>query len=130
MAKILEGAGLAFSLLALAGCTTASGTARQAPAVLKTEIGDATFYSKHFQGDKTASGILLDNRKAVAAHRTYPFCTVVRVTNLENARSVNVVIVDRGPYGKNRREGAVIDLSRSAAKDLGMIEDGQVRVKL
>ena len=51
-------------------------------------------------------------------------------SGLENGRSVNVVIVDRGPYGKNRREGAIIDLSRDAARALDMIEDGQVRVKL
>src|SRR6185295_10995730 len=91
---------------------------------------DATFYSKSSQGDKTASGSKFDNNKAVAAHRRLPFGTVVRVTNLDNGKSVNVTIVDRGPYGKNRREGAIIDLSRAAARQLDMIEDGQVRVRL
>jgi rare lipoprotein A len=66
----------------------------------------------------------------MAAHRTYPFGTVVRVTNLGNRRSLNVVIVDRGPYGKNRREGAIIDLSRAAAEKLGIIKRGRARVKL
>jgi len=66
----------------------------------------------------------------MAAHRTYPFGTVVRVTNLRNKRSVNVVIVDRGPYGKNRREGAIIDVSPAVAARLGMLRTGQTRVKL
>jgi rare lipoprotein A len=52
------------------------------------------------------------------------------VTNLQNKRSVNVVIVDRGPYGKNQHEGAIIDLSPAAAKKIGIIERGQARVKI
>jgi len=107
--------------------------AEKAPAnlrVLKTQIGDATFYASRFQGRKTASGRVFDKNKAMAAHRTFPFGTVVRVTNLRNKRSVNVVIVDRGPYGKNRREGAIIDVSPSAAERLGILKTGQARVKL
>jgi rare lipoprotein A len=99
-------------------------------AVLETQTGEATYYARSFQGDKTASGLKLDNRTAVAAHRKYPFGTVVRVTNLENGRSANAVIVDRGPFGKNRREGAIIDLSRALAEDLGLLKEGQVKVKL
>src|SRR5262245_28045740 len=108
----------------------AAASKTQHSAKAATQTGYATFYAASFQGDKTASGTKFDNRKALAAHRTYPFGTVVRVTNLENGRVVNVVIVDRGPFGKNRREGAIIDLSREAARLLDMIEDGQVRVKL
>lgn len=96
--------------------------------VLHEQAGDATYYAHSFQGDLTASGRKLDNKRAVAAHRSYPFGTVARVTNLRNGKLVNVVIVDRGPYGKNRREGAIIDLSRSAAQNLGMMRDGQVEV--
>jgi len=55
---------------------------------------------------------------------------VVRVTSLENGRRVTVRIVDRGPYGRNRRERAIIDLSRAAARRLGMIKDGQVRARV
>jgi rare lipoprotein A len=99
-------------------------------AVLKTQVGDATFYSSRFQDHKTASGQIFDNNKAMAAHRTYPFGTVVRVINLRNGRSVNVVIVDRGPFGKNRREGAIIDLSPAAAERLGILKSGKTRVKL
>ena len=98
--------------------------------VLDTQIGDATFYGSVFEGRKTASGRIFDGSQAIAAHRTYRFGTLVRVTNLQNRRSVNVVIVDRGPYGKNRREGAIIDLSPAAAKKIGIIKRGQARVKI
>jgi len=98
--------------------------------VLDTEIGDATHYAARFEGRKTASGVIFEGDKAMAAHPTYPFGTVVRVTYLHNGRSVTVVIVDRGPYGKNRQEGAIIDLSPVAAKILGMLRVGQARVKL
>ena len=98
--------------------------------VLATQVGDATFYGPSFEGRKTASGQIFDGSHAIAAHRTYRFGTLVRVTNLQNKRSVNVVIVDRGPYGKNQREGAIIDLSPAAAKKIGIIERGQARVKV
>src|SRR5215467_4001490 len=118
-----------FLVLTHASATSAEKTPSNRP-VLKTQIGDATFYASHFQGRKTASGRIFDKNKAMAAHRTYPFGTVVRVTNLRNMRSVNVVIVDRGPYGKNRREGAIIDVSPAVAARLGMLRTGQTRVKL
>jgi rare lipoprotein A len=98
--------------------------------VLDEQFGDATYYASYFDGRVTASGRIFDEDKAMAAHRSYPFGTVVRVTCLRNRRSVNVVIVDRGPFGKNQRKGAIIDLSRSAAQKLGIISRGQVRVKV
>jgi rare lipoprotein A len=70
------------------------------------------------------------NKKLLAAHLMYPFGTVARVTNLENGKSVTVVIVDRGPYGRNRRKGAIIDLSRVAAEKLGMIQEGKIHVQI
>jgi rare lipoprotein A len=94
------------------------------------ETGFATFYSRSFEGQKTASGRRFDGDALVAAHRTLPFGTVVRVTNLENGRKVTVQIIDRGPYGENWREGTVIDLSPAAAKQLGMLKDGQVRARV
>jgi len=109
---------------------TSPSTIYAEKALPQTQIGDATYYASHFQGRKTASGRIFDKNKAMAAHRTYPFGTVVRVTNLRNKRSVNVVIVDRGPYGKNRREGAIIDVSPAVAARLGMLRTGQTRVKL
>jgi rare lipoprotein A len=104
--------------------------APERPPVLDEQIGDATFYASYFDGRLTASGRIFDEDQAMAAHRSYPFGTVVRVTCLRNKRSVNVVIVDRGPFGKNQREGAIIDLSRSAAEKLGIITRGQARVKV
>lgn len=98
--------------------------------VLEEQFGGATFYASYFDGRRTASGQKFDGDKAMAAHRSYPFGTVVRVTCLHNGRSVDVVIVDRGPWGKNQRRGAIIDLSRSSAEKLGIIRRGQARVKL
>jgi rare lipoprotein A len=115
--------------LAITGCSDVTATA-QKENVLHTQSGEATFYARSFQGDPTASGQKFDNRKAMAAHRSFPFGTVARVTNPENGTSVQVVIVDRGPYGKNRREGAVIDLSRAAAAQLGMLREGQIPVRI
>jgi peptidoglycan lytic transglycosylase len=128
--NISIGIGLALCLLTLPACTATAETEEHTESVLDTQNGDATFYGRRFQGDTTASGSKFDNRKALAAHLTYPFGTVARVTNLRNGRAVNVVIVDRGPYGRNRRQGAIIDLSRTAAEQLGFVRDGQVRVKL
>jgi rare lipoprotein A len=118
---------LLFALLAL---PVYEGSAAGGEQIFATQTGDATFYANRFQGEQTASGSTLDNRKHVAAHRSYPFGTVARVTNLKNGKSVTVVVVDRGPYGKNRREGAIIDVSRSAAEKLDMIRDGQVPVRI
>jgi rare lipoprotein A len=98
--------------------------------VKRVQTGYATFLAKSFHGDESASGEIFDRRKLVAAHRSLPFGTHVRVTNLENGRSVDVRIIDRGPYGSNFREGTIIDLSRAAATRLDMIEDGQVRVRI
>jgi rare lipoprotein A len=98
--------------------------------VLDEQFGGATFYASYFDGRRTASGQRFDGDKAMAAHRSYPFGTVVRVTCLRNGRSVDVVVVDRGPWGKNQRQGAIIDLSRSAAEKLGIIRRGHDRVKL
>jgi rare lipoprotein A len=118
-------------LLALESASAQMAKKRPAdPPVLEKQFGDATFYASYFDGRRTASGRIFDGAQAIAAHRSYPFGTVVRVTCLGNRRSVNVVIMDRGPYGKNQREGAIIDLSRSAAEKLGIISRGQARVKL
>jgi rare lipoprotein A len=92
--------------------------------------GYATYLARSFHGRTSASGETFDERRLVAAHRTLPFGSVVRVTNVANGRSVTVRIIDRGPYGKNYREGTVIDLSRAAARRLRMLRDGQVRARV
>lgn len=91
-----------------------------------TEFGIASWYGPGFHGRQTASGVLYDQNLMVAAHKTLPFGTVARVTNLENGRQVEVCVVDRGPYVKGR----VIDLSACAAKALGMRGKGTARVRI
>lgn len=97
---------------------------------LAQEVGTATFYSREFHGQKTASGDRYDEKALTAAHRSWAFGTVVRVTELESGRSVSVIINDRGPFGRSRRKGAVIDLSREAARRLKILDDGRARVRL
>jgi rare lipoprotein A len=95
-----------------------------------TATGLASFYARHLDGKQTARGDSFDNDELVAAHRSYPFGTRVRVTNLENHTSVVVRIVDRGASKANRREGVIIDLSQAAAARLKMKKDGRARVRL
>ena len=89
-------------------------------------VGMASWYGDKWRGRKTANGERFDPDKLTAAHRVLPFGTVVMVTNLENGLQVKVVINDRGPY----INGRIIDLSKAAARRLGMIEDGLAKVKL
>ena len=96
-----------------------------APAALP-QTGEASWYGAQHHGKRTASGAFFDQTQHTAAHRTLPFGTRVKVTNLSNGRSVEVEITDRGPYAGNR----IIDLSRAAAQALGMIESGTASVRL
>jgi rare lipoprotein A (peptidoglycan hydrolase) len=88
--------------------------------------GEASYYGAGFQGKKTATGEKFDQNERTAAHPALPLGTKATVTNLENGKSVDVKINDRGPYVKGRD----IDLSKSAAKDLGMTKDGLAPVKI
>lgn len=99
-------------------------------AVLETITGQATFYANHFEGRRTASGIPFRQNQMVAAHRAYPFGTILRITNLRNDRSVNVRVVDRGPFGTSSARGAIIDLSRRAAESLDFIGAGRAQVRV
>lgn len=91
-----------------------------------TERGLASWYGKKFHGRRTANGERFDMHRPSAAHKTLPFGVSVRVTNLDNGRKIVVRINDRGPFV----EGRIIDLSKAAAKKLGMIEAGVVPVKI
>ncbi|MBI4264762.1 MAG: septal ring lytic transglycosylase RlpA family protein [Acidobacteria bacterium] len=93
-------------------------------------MGLASYYADSFDGRTTASGRRFDNDAMLAAHPTYPFGTVVRVTNLSNRKSVTVRIVDRGPARGPRAQGVVIDVSRAAARALGFVGAGRTRVRL
>lgn len=90
------------------------------------EKGKASFYADFFQGRQTSNGETFKQRKLTAAHRTLPFGTRVRVKNLKNGKTVKVRINDRGPFV----DGRIIDLSRKAARKLGMINDGVAPVEL
>jgi rare lipoprotein A len=90
------------------------------------EEGDASYYAASLHGNKTASGDAYDKAAMTAAHRTLPFGTKVKVTYLKTGKSVEVVINDRGPHADNR----IIDVSGAAAQALGLIDDGEGRVRL
>ena len=89
-------------------------------------MGKASFYGKRFHGRTTANGESFDMHALTAAHRTLPFGSLVRVTNPRNGLSVTVRINDRGPFARGR----VIDLSRAAAEQIGMIRRGHAEVEL
>ncbi len=91
-----------------------------------SEKGKASFYADFFQGRQTANGETFRQRKLTAAHRTLPFGTRVKVKNLKNGKMVRVRINDRGPFV----DGRVIDLSKKAARRLGMVNDGVVPVEI
>lgn len=86
----------------------------------------ASYYSTAFHGKPTASGEPFDMHALTAAHKTLPFQTIVRVTNLSNKKTVEVRINDRGPFAKGR----IIDLSYEAAKRIDMIQAGVAKVKV
>jgi len=90
------------------------------------EEGVANFYSDKFQGKKMASGEIYDKDKLTASHKKLPLGTKVKVTNLENQKSVVVTINDRMAASNP----AVIDVTRRAAEELGFVKSGKTKVKL
>lgn len=90
------------------------------------QYGVASWYGKKFHGNPTASGEIYDMYQLTAAHRTLPLGTYAMVTNLENNRSVQVKINDRGPFVRGR----IIDLSYAAARSIAMVKKGTARVKV
>ena len=118
-------------LLMLAGCASRRNVPSGVPSgILEVREGLATFYGEAFHGKTTASGVPFDMKAMVAAHPTYPFGTLVRVTNVANGRAVQVRIVDRGPAAGPRAAGIVIDVSYGAAESLRFVRDGRARVRL
>jgi rare lipoprotein A len=92
----------------------------------QVQTGKASFYADKFEGTATASGERYKHNRLTAAHKTLPFGTKVRITNLANNESVEVIINDRGPYV----EGRVVDLSKAAAEKLGFVNQGLAEVKV
>ncbi len=90
------------------------------------EVGMASWYGKQFHGKRTANGEIYNMNDMTAAHRTLPLPSMVRVTNLDNGRSVKLRVNDRGPFAKER----IIDVSRRAAQMLGFKNKGVTRVKV
>lgn len=104
----------------------ASAPASQPKRVVFTQEGRASYYSDRLHGRGTASGEPYDKRAMTCSHLKLPFGTLVEVTHLKSGRSVVVRVNDRGPFGGRR----IIDLSRAAAEELGMIAQGEARVRL
>ncbi|MBN2188039.1 MAG: septal ring lytic transglycosylase RlpA family protein [Chitinispirillaceae bacterium] len=135
---ILKKATIPFTLLVfpaimflLSGCggTSRYGRAQPADGQVSSpfrQTGIASYYAKDFHGRATANGEKFDMYALTAAHRTLPFNTRVKVTNLSNGREVTVRINDRGPYVKDR----IIDLSFAAAEKIGLIVSGTAKVKI
>ena len=94
------------------------------PAWAQTQTGKASYYSKKWTARRTASGERIHHDSLTCAHKTYPYGTLLRVTNQRNGRQVVVRVNDRGPFGRGR----IIDLSWGAAKALDMLAAGVVPV--
>lgn len=128
------------ALTVMQGCSTMSSSVASLPApeisspskessvqgTPPAHIGNASWYGPGFNGKTTASGDAFDETKMTAAHRTLPLGSKAKVTNLNNGKSVEVQINDRGPYA----EGRIIDLSHAAAKALGIVDRGTARVSV
>jgi len=97
---------------------------RRAP--VRSQVGQASYYSPRFAGRRTASGAKFRPNQLTAASRTLPLGSKAKVTNLTNGRSVEVTVTDRGPHARRR----ILDLSAGAARRLGMIRAGVAKVQV
>ena len=110
---------LAFSMFLFFALATSTNAQQE-------QFGQASYYSDAYHGKKTASGVKYNKNKFTCAHNDYPFGSTLKVTHLENKKSVTVKVIDRGPYIKGR----IVDLSRAAAAKIGLINDGIAQVKV
>jgi len=118
-----------FASIVLAGGCAQRKAPSSSPASIerhRAETGQASRYGKAHHGQHTASGERFDMHALTAAHRTLPFGTIVRVTDLRSGRSVKLRINDRGPFHRDR----IIDLSCEAARKLGFVARGTARVEI
>lgn len=113
-------------LAVISGCSIAPKPAPSGTGVRHTETGQASYYADKFQGRKTANGEIYKASQKTAAHRTLPFGSKVKVTNVRNGKSVVVRINDRGPFIRGR----IIDLSRSAFARIGNTSEGLLNVRI
>lgn len=112
-----------FSILALTLVFLAGSAFSYPP---QEEYGKAGWYADALHGRKTSSGEKYDKNAFTCSHKTLPYGTIVRVTRLDDKRAVDVRVNDRGHF----KEGFIVDLSRRAAEEIGLVQDGSVRVKL
>lgn len=113
---------VALAVVVLAGC----GRTAVAPTPGHPQSGVASWYGPGFHGQPTSSGTTYDQNLLTAAHQKLPLGTRARVTNLDNGKSVEVLVNDRGPFAKGR----IIDLSYAAAREIDMIGPGTARVRV
>lgn len=127
MLKRVKGAVVALSLAVVSLLAMDNpGHTQDTDAPVYVQRGVASWYGPGFHGRKTASGKRFNQHRLTAAHRTLPLGTKATVTNLENGNTVQVEITDRGPYVRGR----ILDLSKAAANQLGMTDDGTTTVRL
>ncbi len=107
------------------GCSTSQASASE-KWIGHTETGQASYYADRYVDRHTASGELYKAEEKTAAHRTLPFGSMVRVTNIKNGKSVLVRINDRGPFVRGR----IIDLSRVAFESIGRASEGLLQVQM
>jgi rare lipoprotein A len=115
---------LAAAAVLASGCSILRREPPSAPPA--GQVGLASWYGGSLHGRRTASGERFDQEALTAAHRSLPLGRRVRVTNLENGRSVIITVTDRGPFVRGR----IIDLSRGAARRLGFLRAGTARVRV
>jgi rare lipoprotein A len=108
------------------------GTAQSPPASAGPSSGPVkgicVYYNDKFQGHPVASGEKYDKEALTAAHKTLPFGTMVKVTNLKNNKSVVVRVNDRGPHGGSKAK--IIEITSRAAKEIDMIKEGKAQVQI
>ena len=125
MTSALKGLILLFTSMTIWGCSSLQSNNPE-DWIGYTESGEASFYANKHQGKKTASGEPYKHDLKTAAHKTMPFGSKVKVTNVDNGKSVVVRVNDRGPFVRGR----IIDLSRSAFSAIGNTSSGLIDVKI
>jgi rare lipoprotein A len=125
-AVVIAGCGKKKTKLAVPAPGSRSAPSAVAPPPGTTERGIASWYGHPYHGRQAADGEIYDMETLVAAHKTLPFQTVVRVRNLSNDKTVDVRIIDRGPFV----QGRIIDLSHAAAKEIDLIGPGFGQVEV
>lgn len=115
-----------FLSVAILGCSTTPPAKQPDEPAAYTETGKASFYADEHTSEKTASGELYNPNLKSAAHRTLPLGSKIKVTNVDNGKSVEVTVNDRGPFVKGR----VVDLSKSAFSSIGSLSSGVITVQL